>query len=149
MWWYPRFVYGFDHFGRDRFQGMGKITWRALRCFRRFFSQKNRQEIYGHFDDISDHILVGFLYCLRCWVGFLTMIRKLFQFLAFQQFLHLDPRVHHFPVVPIVIDLSWWILQMNMINTGNRSEALIMAVRTFSVKVSDGLGGMIGFGLPL
>jgi Na+/melibiose symporter-like transporter len=30
------------------------------------------------------------------------------------------------------------------LNIGNRSEALIMAVRTFSVKVSDGLGGMIG-----
>ena len=49
------------------------------------------------------------------------------------------------PVVPIVIDSQLVdIADEHELNTGNRSEALIMAVRTFSVKVSDGLGGMIG-----
>ena len=51
------------------------------------------------------------------------------------------------PVVPIVIDSQLVdIVDEHELKTGNRAEALIMAVRTFSVKATDGLGGMIGGG---
>ena len=53
------------------------------------------------------------------------------------------------PVVPIVIDSQLVdIADEHELNTGNRSEGLIFSIRTFAIKLTAGLGGLLGgFGL--
>jgi GPH family glycoside/pentoside/hexuronide:cation symporter len=55
------------------------------------------------------------------------------------------------PVVPIVIDSQLVdIADEHELNTGNRSEGLIFSVRTFAIKLTGGLGGLLGgFGLEI
>ena len=53
------------------------------------------------------------------------------------------------PVVPIVIDSQLVdIADEHELNTGNRSEGLIFSIRTFAIKLTSGVGGLLGgFGL--
>ena len=55
------------------------------------------------------------------------------------------------PVVPIVIDSQLVdIADEHELNTGNRSEGLIFSIRTFAIKLTSGLGGLLGgFGLEI
>ncbi len=55
------------------------------------------------------------------------------------------------PVVPVVIDSQLVdVADEHELNTGNRAEGVIFAVRTFAIKLTQGLGGLIaGFGLEI
>ena len=53
--------------------------------------------------------------------------------------------------MPIVIDSQLVdIADEHELNTGNRSEGLIFSIRTFAIKLTSGLGGLLGgFGLEI
>lgn len=53
------------------------------------------------------------------------------------------------PVVPIVIDSQLVdVADEHELNTGNRAEGLIFSIRSFAIKLTSGLGGLLGgFGL--
>ncbi len=55
------------------------------------------------------------------------------------------------PVIPIVIDSQLVdVADEHELKTGKRSEGMIFSIRTFSIKMSQGLGGLIGgFGLDI
>ena len=50
-----------------------------------------------------------------------------------------------FPVVPIVVDSQLVdIADDHELRTGKRSEGIVFSVRTFAMKATGGLGGMVG-----
>ena len=53
--------------------------------------------------------------------------------------------------MPVVIDSQLVdVADEHELNTGNRAEGVIFAVRTFAIKLTQGLGGLIaGFGLEI
>ena len=85
--------------------------------------------------------LIGLPYCLRLlgWIpanGSIWLLVAFFSiwFLAFITY----------PVVPIVIDSQLVdIADEHELQTGNRSEGLIMSIRTFALKAISGIGGLL------
>ena len=90
--------------------------------------------------------LIGLPYCLRLlgWFpdnGSIWLVVALFAIWGLG-FITL-------PVVPIVIDSQLVdVCDEHELKTGNRAEGMIFSIRTFAIKMTQGLGGLIaGFGL--
>ena len=90
--------------------------------------------------------LIGLPFCLRL-VGWFPENGSIWTLVVF--FAIWTPALILLPVVPIVIDSQLAdITDEHELLTGNRSEGTIFSIRTFAIKMTSGLGGLIGgFGL--
>ena len=92
--------------------------------------------------------LVGLPYCLRL-IGWFPENGTIWLAIAFFGIWGLG--FITLPVVPVVIDSQLVdVADEHELETGNRAEGIIFAVRTFAIKLTQGLGGLIGgFGLEI
>lgn len=92
--------------------------------------------------------LIALPFCLRL-LGWFPENGTIWTLLAF--FAIWTPALIFLPVIPIVIDSQLVdITDEHELETGNRSEGVIFSIRTFAIKMTSGLGGLIGgFGLEL
>ena len=92
--------------------------------------------------------LVGLPYCLRL-IGWFPDNGTIWLAIAFFGIWGLG--FITLPVVPVVIDSQLVdVADEHELETGNRAEGVIFAVRTFAIKLTQGLGGLIGgFGLEI
>ena len=92
--------------------------------------------------------LVGLPYCLRL-LGWFPENGTIWLVIAFFGIWGLG--FITLPVVPVVIDSQLVdVADEHELETGNRAEGVIFAVRTFAIKLTQGLGGLIGgFGLEI
>jgi glycoside/pentoside/hexuronide:cation symporter, GPH family len=92
--------------------------------------------------------LIGLPFCLRL-LGWFPENGTVWTLVAF--FAIWTPALIFLPVVPIVIDSQLVdITDEHELQTGNRSEGVIFSIRTFAIKMTSGLGGLMGgFGLEL
>jgi GPH family glycoside/pentoside/hexuronide:cation symporter len=92
--------------------------------------------------------LLALPFCLRL-LGWFPENGTIWTLVAF--FAIWTPALVFLPVVPIVIDSQLVdITDEHELQTGNRSEGVIFSIRTFAIKMTSGLGGlMAGFGLEL
>ncbi len=92
--------------------------------------------------------LVGLPYCLRL-IGWFPENGTIWLVIAFFGIWGLG--FITLPVVPVVIDSQLVdVADEHELETGNRAEGMIFAVRTFAIKLTQGLGGLIGgFGLEI
>lgn len=90
--------------------------------------------------------LIGLPFCLRL-LGWFPENGSVWTLVAF--FAIWTPALIFLPVVPIVIDSQLVdIADEHELATGNRSEGIIFSIRTFAIKMTSGLGGLLGgFGL--
>ena len=90
--------------------------------------------------------LIGLPFCLRL-LGWFPENGTIWTLIAF--FAIWTPALILLPVVPIVIDSQLVdITDEHDLQTGNRSEGTIFSIRTFAIKMTSGLGGLVGgFGL--
>jgi Na+/melibiose symporter-like transporter len=93
-------------------------------------------------------VMIGLPYCLRL-VGWFPANDSPWLLVAF--FACWTPGFLCLPLVPIVIDSQLAdIADEHELRTGRRSEGIIFSVRTLAIKMTSGLGGLIGgFGLEL
>lgn len=92
--------------------------------------------------------LIGLPYCLRL-LGWFPDNGSIWLLVAFFGIWGLG--FITLPVVPIVIDSQLVdVADEHELKTGNRAEGMIFSIRTFAIKMTQGLGGLIGgFGLEV
>ena len=85
--------------------------------------------------------LIGLPYCLRL-IGWFPENGSIWLLVAFFGIWGLG--FITLPVVPVVIDSQLVdVADEHELNTGNRAEGVIFAVRTFAIKLTQGLGGLM------
>lgn len=92
--------------------------------------------------------LIGLPFCLRL-LGWFPENGTMWTLIAF--FAIWTPALIFLPVVPIVIDSQLVdVADEHELQTGERSEGIIFSIRTFAIKMTSGIGGLLGgFGLEL